>query len=129
MISVFGEEFVANGGSLDSSLGGGGSAVGSYDAGYSEAKKTAEAAAAEEMKSSLSNDSIQSSNGGGDGGTNTTASSSTSSTSNNNNTTGAAGAADASQSVVGSAVDEALKHLEEDRDLVSLSALKSRARS
>ena len=127
MISVFGEEFVANGGSLDSSLGGGGSAVGSYDAGYSEAKKTAEAAAAEEMKSSLSNDSIQSSNGGGDGGTNTTASSSTSS--NSNNTTGAAGAADASQSVVGSAVDEALKHLEEDRDLVSLSALKSRARS
>lgn len=125
MISVFGEEFVANGGSLDSSLGGGGSAVGSYDAGYSEAKKTAEAAAAEEMKSSLSNDSIQSSNGGGDGGTNTTASSSTS----NSNTTGAAGAADASQSVVGSAVDEALKHLEEDRDLVSLSALKSRARS
>jgi hypothetical protein len=124
VISVFGEEFVANGGSLDSSLGGGGSAVGSYDAGYSEAKKTAEAAAAEEMKSSLSNDSIQSSNGGGDGGTNTTASSSTSS-----NTTGAAGAADASQSVVGSAVDEALKHLEEDRDLVSLSALKSRARS
>ena len=127
MISVFGEEFVANGGSLDSSLGGGGSAVGSYDAGYSEAKKTAEAAAAEEMKSSLSNDSIQSSNGGGDGGTNTTASSSTSSSSSN--TTGAAGAADASQSVVGSAVDEALKHLEEDRDLVSLSALKSRARS
>ena len=127
MISVFGEEFVANGGSLDSSLGGGGSAVGSYDAGYSEAKKTAEAAAAEEMKSSLSNDSIQSSNGGGDGGTNTTASSSTSN--NSNNTTGAAGAADASQSVVGSAVDEALKHLEEDRDLVSLSALKSRARS
>jgi len=127
VISVFGEEFVANGGSLDSSLGGGGSAVGSYDAGYSEAKKTAEAAAAEEMKSSLSNDSIQSSNGGGDGGTNTTASSSTSS--NSNNTTGAAGAADASQSVVGSAVDEALKHLEEDRDLVSLSALKSRARS
>ena len=127
MISVFGEEFVANGGSLDSSLGGGGSAVGSYDAGYSEAKKTAEAAAAEEMKSSLSNDSIQSSNGGGDGGTNTTASSSNSS--NSNNTTGAAGAADASQSVVGSAVDEALKHLEEDRDLVSLSALKSRARS
>jgi len=125
VISVFGEEFVANGGSLDSSLGGGGSAVGSYDAGYSEAKKTAEAAAAEEMKSSLSNDSIQSSNGGGDGGTNTTASSSTS----NSNTTGAAGAADASQSVVGSAVDEALKHLEEDRDLVSLSALKSRARS
>jgi hypothetical protein len=124
VISVFGEEFVANGGSLDSSLGGGGSAVGSYDAGYSEAKKTAEAAAAEEMKSSLSNDSIQSSNGGGDGGTNTTASSSTSS-----NTTGAAGAADASQSVDGSAVDEALKHLEEDRDLVSLSALKSRARS
>jgi hypothetical protein len=127
VISVFGEEFVANGGSLDSSLGGGGSAVGSYDAGYSEAKKTAEAAAAEEMKSSLSNDSIQSSNGGGDGGTNTTASSSTSN--NSNNTTGAAGAADASQSVVGSAVDEALKHLEEDRDLVSLSALKSRARS
>ena len=127
MISVFGEEFVANGGSLDSSLGGGGSAVGSYDAGYSEAKKTAEAAAAEEMKSSLSNDSIQSSNGGGDGGTNTTASSSTSN--NSSNTTGAAGAADASQSVVGSAVDEALKHLEEDRDLVSLSALKSRARS
>lgn len=127
VISVFGEEFV-NGGSLDSSLGEGGGGSGSYDAGYSEAKKKAEAEVAagvfEEGNQGLLLDVSSSHDGGGSGsssieGVTATATRDDDDDDNNNSTAEEATATAAL--AVGSAVDDALKHLEEDLDLVRFS--------
>ena len=116
VISVFGEEFV-NGGSLDSSLGEGGGGSGSYDAGYSEAKKKAEAEVAagvfEEGNQGLLLDVSSSIDGA-------TATATRDNDDDDDKSTAEEATATAALAV-GSAVDDALKHLEEDLDLVRFS--------